>query len=86
MKSMLVGYGLVGYVTRGTPCPPATIITDGKEVENPAFTHWVRQDQLLLLVILGACDVEARTIISQAETSHQAWEQLHTVFANKSHS
>ena len=65
---------------------PATIITDGKEAENPAFTYWVRQDQLLLLTILGSCDIDARTIISQAETSYQAWEQLRTTFANKSQS
>ena len=40
----------------------------------------------MLLAILGACDVDARAIISQAETSQQAWNQLCTTFANKSRS
>ena len=64
MKSMLIGYGILDYVTSTTPCPPSTIVVDSKEIENFAFIHWVHQDQLLLLAILGACDIDARAIIS----------------------
>ena len=39
-----------------------------------------------MLAILGACDLDAKAVISQAKTSQQAWEQLRTAFANKSRS
>ena len=83
---MLIGYGLLGFVIGNTSCPSPTIVFNGKEVENPTFTYWVHHDQLLLLGILVACDIDARTIISQAETSQQAWDQLQMAFANKSRS
>ena len=39
MQSMLIGYGLSGYVTGSSPCPPSTITTEGKEAENPSFAY-----------------------------------------------
>ena len=72
MKSMLIGYGILDFVTGNKPCPPSTTMVDNKEVDNPARLHWFWQDQLLLLAILAACEVNARTIISQVDTSHQA--------------
>ena len=86
MQSMLIGYGFLGYVTGSTPRPPPTIFVDGRDTENFVFAHWIHQDQLLLLAILGASDLDARTIISQAKTSCQAWDHVHTAFANRSRS
>ena len=64
MNSMLIGYGLTRYITGVTPYPPTTILIDDKEMDNPTFSYWVQQDQLLLLGILEACELDARTIIS----------------------
>ncbi|KAI4324081.1 hypothetical protein L6164_023645 [Bauhinia variegata] len=86
MQSLLIGYGLLGYVDGSHPFPPAVLLTADQETENPAFNLWFRQDEFILLAILGSCDPDARAVISQAVTSHQAWIQLRTAFANRSRS
>src|ERR1044072_2628648 len=75
-RSLLVARDLEGYVTGATPCPLATARKDNKVVDNPAHFFWVRQDQFLYLALLGSCDAEARTIMSSADTSAQAWCKL----------
>ena len=39
IKFMLIGYGIVGYITGATPYPLTTIVVDSKEVENSTFAH-----------------------------------------------
>ena len=47
--TLLVGYDLLGYVNGILPCPPTTLTSkNGTATPNPAYTHWIRQNHLLL--------------------------------------
>ena len=86
IHSLLVARDLVGYVTGDTPCPLATIQSDGKTVPNPAYSKWIRQDKLLYIAFLGSCDPEARSVMASADTSRDALLALQQAFSNWSRS
>lgn len=54
VDAMLFGYDLIGYIDGSLPCPPPTIDHNGSKSPNPAYTVWIRQDELLFLAIIGA--------------------------------
>ena len=86
VNSLLIARDLVGYVTGETPCPPKTNGTGDSAAPNPHFSLLIRQDKLLYLALLGSCDNEARSVMSSADTSRDAWLALQRAFSNRSRS
>lgn len=85
--SLLLGYDLMGFVDGSVPCPSKTVVKDGQTVSpNPAYTYWVRQDQLLLHAIIASVSESVMPLIASAKTSHEAWTKLGKLYANRSRS
>ncbi|XP_019457616.1 PREDICTED: uncharacterized protein LOC109358003 [Lupinus angustifolius] len=51
---------------------------------NPAFTHWVRQDQLLLHGIVSSVVAIVVTHLATVQTAQRAWDTLKTMYASRS--
>ncbi|MCI25978.1 hypothetical protein A2U01_0047169, partial [Trifolium medium] len=51
-RALLTGYDLFGYVDGTKPCPPKTL--SNATTANPDYTHWIRQDQLILHAIVSS--------------------------------
>jgi hypothetical protein len=62
--ALLTGYDLIGYVDGTKPCPSKHLANNTTTV-NPAFTHWVRQDQLILHGIVSSV---AATVVTHLGT------------------
>ena len=54
LSNLLFGYDLLGYVDGSLQCPPEmiNIPSEPNPVPNPAHQLWLRQDRLILQVIL----------------------------------
>ncbi|GMY32168.1 Retrovirus-related Pol polyprotein from transposon RE2 [Fagus crenata] len=76
-EALLIGYGLLDYVEGTLPCPPST----GTSTDDLRKTHWVRQDKLILSVILASTSSSITPLIAIAKTSHGAWTKLNTLYA-----
>jgi hypothetical protein len=92
--ALLTGYDLMSYVDGSKPCPPKVLANDAATVNgvandaatvNPAFTHWVRQDQLILHGIISSVAATVVTHLGTVKNSNQAWEILKTMYAGRSH-
>ena len=83
IMSVLTGLGLLGYID-GTVSAPSQFLTADKP--NPAFITWNRQDKYILGALLGSYHETIQPLISTANTAKQMWDQLVTLFANKSRS
>ena len=82
IMSVLTSLGLLGYID-GTVSAPSQLLSDKP---NPAFIIWNRQDKYILSALLGSCHETIQPLISTANTAKQMWDQLVTLFANKSRS
>ena len=83
-NTLFIGYDLMGYIDGSTPCPPLTLTTDNTTSPNPAYTPWVRQDQLILNAIIGSISPSIIPFIAQSKTSQEAWNILATTYATPS--
>lgn len=81
IMSVLTGLGLLGYID-GTVSAPSQFLKDDKP--NPEFITWNRQDKYILSALLGSCHETIQPLISTTNTAKQMWDQLVTLFANKS--
>jgi hypothetical protein len=79
-EAFLIGYNLIDYVTDDKPCP----LQDNSFVSSLQKSHWVRQDKLILSVILASITPNKTSFISAATTSQAAWCKLNTMYASKS--
>ncbi|KAK2988027.1 hypothetical protein RJ640_011290 [Escallonia rubra] len=89
LYSGLIGHNLLGFIDGSTPPPSQTISespTSTKQIPNPEYILWLRQDQLILNAMLGSCIDTIQPHISIVSTSQEAWERLQVLFANKSRS
>jgi len=82
-KALLTGYDLMGYVDGTKECPSKHLENNSTTV-NPAFTHWVRQDQLILHGIVLFVAATVVTHLGTVKNSNQAWEILKTMYASRS--
>lgn len=82
---LLHGHALYGYIDGYTVTPPATITEATKQVPNPAFTVWFRQDKLIQNALLASVDPTLASIVATSPSSKAAWDSLHLSYANKSH-
>lgn len=83
LQTALISYDLLGYID-GTITAPAKALSN--KSPNPAYSQWLRQDQLILNAMLGSYIDIIQTHISTVSSSMEAWERLVTIFANKSRS
>ncbi|KAJ8647691.1 hypothetical protein MRB53_000714 [Persea americana] len=84
IKSILVGYGLFKFFD-GTHLAPAKMITTNNvATPNLAYATWMRQDQLLYGALVGTLASTVAPLITQADTSHEAWKILEDTYANPS--
>ncbi|CAJ2654481.1 unnamed protein product [Trifolium pratense] len=81
--ALLTGFDLIGYVDGSKPCP-SRVLANNVAAVNPAFTHWVRQDQLILHGIISSVAATVVTHLGTVKNSNQAWEILKTMYAGRS--
>ena len=81
-QTLFIGYDLHGFIDGSHPCP-ASLLPD-TTTPNPAYTLWIRQDQLLLNAILGSLSPTIMSFIAQAQTSKEAWTILANTYAKPS--
>ena len=81
--ALLTGYDLIGYIDGTKPCPSKQLETNTTTV-NPAFTHWVRQDQLILHGIVSSVASTVVTHLGTVKISNQEREILKTMYAGRS--
>ncbi|KAF3665507.1 TMV resistance protein N [Capsicum annuum] len=83
--SMLMhGHDLYGHLDGSTPSPSLTITTGTVPSDNPAFTLWFRQDQLIQNALMASVDPTIATTAAAATSAKAAWDALHIAYANKS--
>jgi hypothetical protein len=81
-RALLTGYDLFGYVDGTKPCPSET--RSNAATTNPAYTHWIRQDQLILHAIISSVAATVVTHLGTVTNAKQAWDILKTMYAGKS--
>ena len=79
-EALLIGYDLLDYVEGTFLCPSSA----GTTADELRKTHWVRQDKLILSVILASTSPSITPLIATAKTSHGAWKKLKTLYASRS--
>ncbi|OIT05299.1 hypothetical protein A4A49_65133, partial [Nicotiana attenuata] len=83
--SMLMhGHDLYGHLDGSTPAPIPSTTFGTNTTPNPAYTLWFRQDQLIQNAIMASVEPTIASTVAAANTSKQAWDSLHTAYANKS--
>ncbi|KAK6115126.1 hypothetical protein DH2020_007395 [Rehmannia glutinosa] len=79
------GYGLEGFLTGKHTIPGESITSDsGKKEINPAYTTWMRQDQLLASWLLSSLSENILITTVGLSSSKEIWESLETSFASQS--
>ena len=76
-------YDLVVFVDDTHPCPPPTLTTANNPTPNPVYSLWVRQDQLILNVIIDSITPTLIPFIATATTSQVAWTTLLNTYVRK---
>ncbi|OIT26404.1 retrovirus-related pol polyprotein from transposon tnt 1-94, partial [Nicotiana attenuata] len=82
--TLMCGHDLMSFLDDTSTSPPKRITKDNKEIANPEYKLWFRQDSLIRNALMASVDATIAPSIAAAETSQQAWEMLHTTYANKS--
>jgi hypothetical protein len=85
---LLRSHLLMGFVDGTTPCPAAHLtVPDGDRTvqqPNPAYQHWVQQDQSILSAFVSSMTEGVIGMILFASTAQEAWETLSGAFASVS--
>ena len=83
---LLFGYDLLRFVDGSKSCPSASITLP--DVASPSlnldYTLWLRQDQLLINVIIGSISPTHVQFLSTSTTSWVAWTILEKTYASPS--
>ncbi|KAJ1375264.1 gag-polypeptide of LTR copia-type [Sesbania bispinosa] len=74
-----------GYVDGTLPCPTKFLVTAASNI-NPAYNHWIRQDQLIVHALISSVDPTLTTMLGAVQTPKDVWDILSTMYANKSRS
>ncbi|RVW86331.1 Retrovirus-related Pol polyprotein from transposon RE2 [Vitis vinifera] len=83
-ETLFIGYDLLGYIDGSKPCPPKTLTTNNVDTINPAYTLWIRQDQLILNALIDSLSPTIISFIARANTSREAWTILANTYAKPS--
>ena len=57
---------------------------NGEDQENPNYTAWKRQDQLLLNWIMSSMSLEILSLVVSSQTSLELWKNLEKQFGSES--
>jgi hypothetical protein len=79
------GADLFGYLD-GTIVAPPSSLTEGedkdkRQVSNPAYAVWYRQDQVVLAALLSHMHLDILAQMTTYTTSRQVWTALHAMFS-----
>ena len=77
VRALLIGLDLLGFVD-------GTITKPHEKLDATVYSAWYRQDQLLLVAILGAVSPDILPLLSTCDSAAAAWDILHRAFASKS--
>ncbi|KAK6141030.1 hypothetical protein DH2020_025211 [Rehmannia glutinosa] len=78
------GYGLEDFITKANNRPSELLTDDeGKEIPNPSFIAWQRQDQLLASWILSSLSDSILTLMVGLESAKEIWHTLETNFTSQ---
>ena len=85
---LLRSHLLMGYVDGSFRCPqPIVLVSHGsgtQEQPNPAYQHWIQQDQAILSAFVSSMTEGVVGMVMFATTSYEAWETLSGAFASTS--
>ncbi|KAL9241494.1 hypothetical protein vseg_015603 [Gypsophila vaccaria] len=91
VRAIMNGLQLFSYLDGTNPPPPTTITKDPTPpattpttIDNPAYSTWYRQDQLILGALTGTLSSPIAGLIVNDTTSRDAWSTLIRTFANSS--
>lgn len=82
--TLFVGYDLLRFIDGTHLCPSPTIQRDGISTPNPAYSHWVTQDQLILNVLIRSLSPTFIPFIATVKISHDVWSTLANTYAKPS--
>ncbi|KAL9224811.1 hypothetical protein vseg_000812 [Gypsophila vaccaria] len=86
IESLLLGYGLHGYITGDNSLPPTTLITNSSDSEsksvntetpNPAYLTWFRQDKLVYGALAITLGPSIGPLIIRCTTAKEAWDGIY---------
>lgn len=84
-SSLMYGYDIYACMDGKTLPPPRTTTVDNQETSKPQYKIWFRQDHLIRNAMMASIDSTITSIIVVSATSKHAWDALHNIYANKSH-
>lgn len=84
--SLFFGLDLMGYLDGSLPPPVERVSQGTTQVPNPEYTHWRRQDQLILHALTASITEPVIPLIGTVVSAHDAWSHLHRVFSKRSQS
>ncbi|XP_074362603.1 uncharacterized protein LOC141702915 [Apium graveolens] len=82
---LLHGHDLFGYLDGSITVPANTITEEDKQIINPDYKIWFRQEKLIQNALLASVEPTLASIVATATSSKAAWDSLHMSYANKSH-
>ena len=84
----LKGQHLFGYLDGSNPTPPQslTVEIDGdiQVIQNPDFSHWYFQDQMILSAIISSLSERILAHVVKFNTSRDVWQALEIMFTSQS--
>ncbi|KAH0773573.1 hypothetical protein KY290_010710 [Solanum tuberosum] len=84
ISMLLHGHALYGHLDGTKLSPLETIITNGLVTANLEYKDWFCQDKFIQNALMASVDATIASTIASVANSKAAWDQLHTLFANKS--
>lgn len=81
---LLNGHQLMGHLDGTKPAPPMTVTQNNFTTLNYRYQFWFSHDQLIQQEMMASVDPTISPIIATALSAQNAWELLHTAYANKS--
>lgn len=81
---LLFGHDLLGHLDDTLSPPPSYITENEKNIPNPEYRLWLRQDKLIQTALLATVEPNLASMLATASSSRAAWDSLHIAFANKS--
>lgn len=81
IHALLEGHELHSFLQKSDTTPTPTIVIEGVDKPNPAYTPWCRQDRLLYSAMIGAISVAVQPLVATASTTHDIWSTLAEIYA-----